>query len=270
MLCPKQITGRAVLKNLVLERPLAILVLETTGVDPKIDRIIEISTLKLVPGAKPDHRGTRVNPGIPIPAEATEIHGITDADVAHLPPFRARAKAILAFRDGCDLCGFNLVRFDLRLLANEYQRAGLSFPIAGRKLIDPCRVYHQREPRDLSAALRFYCGREHEGAHGAEADALATLAVLDGQLERYQDLPRSVDALHAHLHDPAVVDFDGMFRRRPDGTVHFAKGKYNGRLLADVATTDAAYLGWMLRSDFFEDTKALVSDALAENAGAPD
>ena len=126
-------TGQAVIKNLVFDRPLAILDLETTGSDPKNDRIVEISILKLVPGAEPDHRTRRGNPGIHIPAEATEIHGIRDEDVADLPPFRARAIGIRAFLDGCDLCGYNLRRFDLRLIANEYQRASLSLPIMGRR-----------------------------------------------------------------------------------------------------------------------------------------
>jgi DNA polymerase III subunit epsilon len=251
------------LKNLILDRPLAILDLETTGTDPQADRVVEISILKLASGDEPDHRTKRVNPGIPIPAAATDIHHIRDEDVAHLPPFRAIAQAILVFLDGCDLCGYNLRRFDLRLLSNEYQRAGLTFPIAGRRLIDPCRIFHQKEPRDLSAALRFYCSREHDGAHGAAADVLATLAVLDGQLERYEDLPRTVAQLYEHLRDPNAVDLGDMFARRPDGSIEFAKGKYKGQLLADIAGTKPDYLEWMLRSDFYDDTKAVVSDALA-------
>jgi DNA polymerase-3 subunit epsilon len=255
-----------VITNLALDRPLAILDLETTGIDPQSDRIIEISILKLAPGVEPDHRTQRVNPGIPIPAEATEVHGIRDEDVAGLPPFRALAPAILTFVEGCDLCGYNLLRFDLRLILTEYQRAGLTFPIRGRRIIDPCRIFHLREPRDLSSALRFYCGREHDGAHGASADVLATLAVLEAQLDRYADLPRSVAGLHDHLRDPRTVDLSEMFTRLSDGRIEFAKGKYKGQLLRDIARNKPDYLEWMLRSDFFDDTKAIAAEALRHPA----
>jgi len=248
--------------NLSLDRPLAILDLETTGTNPATDRIVEISILKIAPGAEPEHRTMRVNPGIPIPAEATAIHGIRDEDVAGQPSFRAIAPLIQAFLDGCDLCGYNLARFDLRMILTEYQRAGRSLPMSGRRLIDPCRIFHMREPRDLSSAMRFYCGREHVGAHGAAADVLATLAVLEAQLERYDDLPRSVAVLHEHIRDPKAVDLGEMFTRRADGGIEFAKGKNKGQLLSDIARTKPDYLEWMLRSDFFDDTKAIAREAL--------
>jgi DNA polymerase III subunit epsilon len=249
------------LKNLALDRPLAILDMETTGTDPTSDRIIEISILKLAPGSEPDHRTRRVNPGIPIPAEAAAVHGIRDEDVAGSPSFRALAKGLMSFTDGCDLCGYNLF-FTLRLMLSEFQRAGLSFPMAGRRIIDPCRIFLAREPRDLPAALRFYCGKEHVGAHGAAADVLATLAVLDAQLDRYEDLPRSVTGLHDYLRDPRAVDLGEMFTRRSDESIEFAKGKYKGRLLPDIARTDPDYLDWMLRSDFLDDTKVIAAEAL--------
>jgi len=257
------------IRNLALDRPLAILDLETTGTDTQTDRIIELSILKLATGAEPDHRTKRVNPGIPIPADATAIHGIRDEDVAGSPSFGALAKAILSFIEGCDLCGYNL-RFDLRLLLTEYRRAGLAFPMSGRRLVDPCRIFYQREPRDLSSALRFYCGREHEGAHGAAADVLATLAVLDAQLDRYEDLPRSVAELHDHLRDPKAVDLGEMFTRRADESIEFAKGKYKGQLLRDIASIKPDYLSWMLRSDFFDDTKAIAAEALGNQATVTD
>ena len=126
--------------------------LETTGIDPKIDRIIEVSVLKLLPGGGHDHRTRRVNPGVPIPPEATAVHKITDDDVADCPSFRAIAPALSKFLDGCDLAGFNILGYDLRLLVAEYNRAGFVFPVSGRKVIDACRIYHQRERRDLTAA----------------------------------------------------------------------------------------------------------------------
>src|SRR3954451_15710347 len=199
------------LKNIILERPLAVLDLETTGIDTKIDRIVEVSVLKLSPGGQFDHRTRRVNPGVPIPPEDTAIHGITDDDVADCPAFRAIAPGLAKFLDGCDLCGFNILKYDLRLLAAEDNRAGLSFPGAGRRVIDACHIFHKREPRDLTAAYRFYCGLDHEGAHGAAADVLATAAVLDAQVVRYGDLPRTVDGLHELCNVPNALDMGGMF-----------------------------------------------------------
>ena len=171
--------GGIMLKNIVLERPLAVIDLETTGTDTKLDRIIEVSVLKVMPGGAHEHRTRRVNPGVPIPPEATAIHGITDDDVADCPTFRAIAPGLARYLDGCDLAGFNILKYDLRLLAAEYNRAGVAFPVAGRKVIDACHIFHQRERRDLTAAYKFYCGLDHEGAHGAAADVLATLAILD-------------------------------------------------------------------------------------------
>jgi DNA polymerase-3 subunit epsilon len=250
------------LKHLLLDRPLAVLDLETTGTDPSQDRIIEISILKLTKAADPDHRTKRVNPGVPIPPEATAIHGIRDEDIAEAPPFASIARTIIRFVEGCDLCGYNLLRFDLRMLLTECQRAGVPFPVSGRRLLDPCRIFHLREPRDLASALRFYCAREHDGAHGAAADVLATIAVLESQLERYADLPRTVAELHDHLRDPRAVDLGEMFIRRPDGEIEFAKGKYKSQLLRDIALTKPDYLDWMLRADFFDDTKAIAAAAL--------
>jgi Exonuclease len=155
--------GGMMLKNIALERPLAVIDLETTGIDTKIDRIIEVSVLKLLPGGGHDHRTRRVNPGVPIPAEATQVHGITDDDVADCPTFRAIAPGLARFLEGCDLAGFNILKYDLRLLAAEYNRAGVGFSIAGRKVIDACHIFHQRERRDLTAAYRFYCGLDHQG-----------------------------------------------------------------------------------------------------------
>jgi DNA polymerase-3 subunit epsilon len=256
--------GGSMLKNIVLERPLAVIDLETTGTDTKLDRIVEVSVLKLSPGGEPDHRTRRVNPGVPIPPEATAVHGITDDDVADMPSFRAIAPGLARYLDGCDLCGFNILKYDLRLLAAEYNRAGVAFPVAGRKVIDACHIFHQRERRDLAAAYRFYCGLDHIGAHGAAADVLATLAILDAQVSHYGDLPRTVDGLHEHCTDPKALDMSGMFGRCEEGTVVFIRGKYKGRSLDDIARTKPDYLQWMLRDDYFDDTKKLASEALRQ------
>ena len=248
-------------QNLRLARPLVVLDLETTGTDVQNDRIIEISALKVFPDKSHDHRTRRVNPGVPIPRAATEVHGIGDADVMDSPPFSRIASGVIEFMDGCDLAGFNLIAYDLRLLTAECLRAGVEFPLTGRKIVDSCKIFHARERRDLSAALKFYCGREHVGAHGAAADVIATLEILDAQVVRYDDLPADIDGLHDLCNDATALDVGGMFTVDSGGIV-FAKGKYKGSFLATIAVTKPDYLRWMLKSDFFEDTKQIVRDAI--------
>jgi DNA polymerase-3 subunit epsilon len=250
------------LKNIVLERPLAVLDLETTGNQPHVDRIVEISVLKVWPEGRHETRTRRLNPGIPIPAEATAIHGITDADVASEPTFGRIARSLAAYLEGCDLCGYNLWSFDLRLLLHEFRRVGVPFSTEDRYLIDPKRIFHGRERRDLAAALKFYCGKEHAGAHSAEADVLAALLVLDGQADRYDDLPRTIPELHAHMAYPDFADPDGKFRRRDDGVIVFAFGPQRGRSVEEVARTDPGFLEWMLTKDFSDEAKAVVREAL--------
>lgn len=248
-------------KHLVLHKPLAIIDLETTGTDPQTDRIVEIGILKALPDGGKEHRNHRVNPGIPIPPEATVIHGIADIDVANEPRFVQLAANLRAFLEGCDLCGFNLKRFDLRVLYVEFNRASLPFSLEGRAILDPMEIFHAREPRDLRAAVHFYCGREYENAHTAFADVLATADVLDAMLDRYGDLPRTVADLQQHLKNPNAADSTGNFIR-VEGQIRFAFGKYRGQPLDAVARTKPDYLQWMLTQDFFDDTKAIVKDAL--------
>src|SRR5262245_4490625 len=167
----------AVFQHLSLQRPLAVVDLETTGVDPQRDRIVEISVLRFTPPIDRVHRTRRLNPGIPIPTEATQIHGITDEDVADEPGFAEVAPSLLAFLDGCDLCGYNLKRFDLRVLVAEFERAGLTFDLEGRSIIDPMQIFHHYERRDLGAAVQFYLNRDQENGHSAESDVAATADV---------------------------------------------------------------------------------------------
>jgi DNA polymerase III subunit epsilon len=140
----------------------------------------------------------------------------------------------------------------------------MTFPVAGQKGIDARKIYHRREPRDLTAAYRFYCGREHEGAHGAAADVLATLAILDAQVARYGDLPGTIDGLHGQCNDPEALDLGGMFGRDEDGVIVFIRGKYKGRSLEEIAVSKPDYLEWMQREDFFDDTKAISLEALKQ------
>ncbi|MFA4943563.1 MAG: 3'-5' exonuclease [Lentisphaeria bacterium] len=254
------------MRHLPLQRPLVSLDLETTGVNPRTDRIVEIAAIKLHPDARRETWKRRLNPQRPIPASATAVHGITDADVATAPTFAEIAFDLLRFLGDSDLVGFGLVRFDVPLLQEEFRRAGQSWNLAGVRIVDAQRIYHLREPRTLSAALRFYCGQEHAGAHGAEADALAVLDVLDGQFERYPDLERDLPTLD-RLSQPTrngepLVDAGGKLKWQ-DGEVAIAFGQKSGTTLRELATKDPNYLRWMLNKDFSAEVKQRVRDALA-------
>lgn len=251
------------MKNLQLDRPLAFFDLETTGTDPARDKIVEIAVLRLEPDGGRVARTRRVNPERPIPPGATAVHGIRDEDVRDQPPFRRVAKSLLELLDGADLAGFNVRRFDVPLLERELRECGLDLQVDRRRIVDAMTIFHRKEPRDLSAAVRYYLGREHAGAHGAEADLTATLEVLDAQLERYHDLPRSVEELDGWGRPGRnAVDGQGKFVRRDDDIV-FAFGKHQGRSLREVAQEAPDYLQWIVGSDFPEDAKQLVRRALA-------
>jgi DNA polymerase-3 subunit epsilon len=249
-------------KNLQLERPLVFFDLETTGTDPARDKIVEIAVLRLEPDGSRVARTRRINPERPIPPDAVAIHGIRDDDVREEPPFRRVAKGLLELLEGADLAGFNVRRFDVPLLDRELRECGLDLHVDRRRIVDAMTIFHRKEPRDLSAAVRYYLGREHEGAHAAEADLTATLEVLDAQLERYDDLPRSVAELDGWSRSGRdAVDEHGKFVRR-DNDVVFAFGKHQGRSLRDVAQEAPDYLQWIVSSDFPEDAKQLVRRAL--------
>lgn len=249
--------------NITLDRPLVVFDLETTGPDSARDRIVEISILRITPGGHSIHMTERVNPEMPIGPGATAIHGIRDEDVADEPPFRVYAGQVLDLFEGADVCGFNVRRFDLRMLINELKRCGVPFDLTGRRIVDPMVIFHTREKRDLVAAVKKYCGRDHVEAHGARADVLATLDVLNAQLVAYEDLPRSIAELHELFTDPDAVDFEGKFRK-VDGKVVFTFGKFNGRSVAEVASTQdgQGFLRWMLDKDFLDDTKAVARSFL--------
>ena len=222
--------------------------------------IVEVAAIKLPPGAKPRLFHALVNPGIPIPAAATAVHGIGDADVAGRPHFGAIAGDLFRFLKGADLTGFNLVRYDLPVLAAEFGRAGYKFRLGGRAAVDVLDVYRRREPRDLASAVARYVGREHAYAHGAKADAKAVLEVLDAQVGRYTDLPATPAGLHEAL---VEVDVASRFRRDETGRVVFNFGKHMGATLERVAEADPTYLERMPTQDFLDDIRALVRRTLA-------
>jgi DNA polymerase-3 subunit epsilon len=249
--------------KLPLQRPLIIFDLETTGVQVHTDRIIEIAALKLLPGGSTRQLSHRVNPEVPIPPESTAVHGITDADVALEPTFRHLAPKLIEFFVDCDLAGFNVRRFDLPLLVNEFERAGETLPETDVHVIDVQTIFHMKEPRDLSAALRFYCGREHTGAHGALADVLATAEVFEAQLDRYPDLPHDIIELERVVHpkDPAWLDDEGKFVWEGNNVI-ITFGKHRGTSLRDLVQRDRNYLEWILSGNFSMSVQSLVRDAL--------
>jgi DNA polymerase-3 subunit epsilon len=249
---------------LKLDRPLIFFDLETTGIDPATDRIVEISALRVDSDGSRESRTRRINPERPIPAGATAVHGIRDEDVRDEPTFRQIARGLLEFLGDADLAGFNVLRFDLPLLDREFRDCGLDLGLAGRRVIDAMTIFHRMERRDLSAAVSFYLGRSHEGAHAAEADVSATAEVLEAQLERYTDLPRAVEELDVWMRDGRAdgVDRSGKFVWK-DGEALLAFGKHQGKPLRQVARENPGYLEWVARSDFPEDAKRVASEALA-------
>jgi len=250
--------------NWQLDRPLAVFDIESTGINPRTDRIIELSIVKLLPPkGMQELRTFVVNPGIPIPPESTAIHGITEADVAGKPLFKDLAAEIYRFLEGCDLAGYNIIRFDVPMLIEEFLRASINFSMEGRRLVDAQRIYHKREPRDLKAALQHYCGELFLEGHRAEADALATVRVLEGQFNRYPDLPRTMNELdkYCDLRDPSWVDRDGKLRW-VNGEIAINFGKKKGERVSELARVDPNFLKWILKSDFASDTKAIITKIL--------
>jgi DNA polymerase III subunit epsilon len=247
-----------------LTRPLAFLDLETTGLSIVSDRIVELAVIRISPQGDVLEAVRRFNPGIPISPEATAVHGITDAHVAAEQPFSARARSLAELLDSCDLGGFNIRRFDLPVLLAEFRRAGVPFSVKGRRLIDAQVIFHREEPRDLSAAARLYLDREHQEAHTALGDIRTTAAVLTSQLQRYPNIPRDLDGLHAYCDEvsPFQTEVDRWFQRR-DPDLVFRRGKHRGETLGKVASEAPDYLRWMLGAeDMDEEVLQVVRDAL--------
>ncbi len=252
-----------------LDRPLVVFDIESTGTTPRKDRIIELAAVKLMPDGTEISKCWLMNPGVKIPPETTKIHGITDEIVKDCPTFADKADEIFAFFEGCDLSGFNADRFDIPCLEEEFARVGKNFAPSSRRHVDVQRIYHRMEPRDLSAAVRFYLGRDHTGAHGAEADARATLEVLKAQMEKYPELPQTVREMDEYLvpHDPLNADRYGMLRWK-DGELTINFGKKKGESLRKLMLNEPNYLRWIVKGDFDTEVKAIVRD-LMENGRLP-
>lgn len=252
--------------SLHLTRPLAVFDLETTGIRVGQDRIVQIAVVRLMPDGTREQWQSLVDPEMPIPAEATAVHGITDADVASAPRMVDLVDELLENLDGCDLCGFNVLRFDLPFLSEELFRAGRSWDTSALRVVDPLRIFHHYERRDLTAAARFYLDRDHTGAHDAMADVVMTADVLIAQLERYTELPKDVSALGEFSGDrKRAPDAAGKLQFDEHGGICLSFGKYKGWLIEHIGRNDPGYMQWLItKAELPGSTLAVMKNVLAD------
>lgn len=245
--------------ELKLERPLVFFDLETTGTQLATDRIVEISLVKVMPDGEKIVKTRRINPGIPIPPEATAVHGITNDDVKECPKFAEIAKSLAEQIEGCDLAGFNSDRFDIPLLAEEFCRAEVDVDFRSMARIDVQTIFRKMEPRTLIAAYKFYCGKDLNDAHTAEADTMATYEVLKAQLDRYPELQNDIDFLSEYTQIGNNVDFAGRFVYNDQHQEVINFGKYRGQVVEEVFQKDPGYYEWILTADFPLTTKQVAT-----------
>ncbi|MDD6209195.1 MAG: exonuclease domain-containing protein [Bacteroidales bacterium] len=253
--------------QLNLKNPIVFFDLETTGVNFTSDRIVEISYLKVHPNGDEDIKTRRINPEMPIPPASTAIHGITDEDVKDCPTFKAIAKSLAVQIEGCDLAGYNSNRFDIPMLAEEFLRAGVDIDLRKRKFIDVQVIFHKMEQRTLSAAYKFFCDKDLENAHTAEADTKATYEILKAQLERYPDLQNDMKFLDQFSRQNDFVDFAGRMIYNDKGVEIFNFGKYKGRSVEEVLKMEPSYYAWMMNGDFSLDTKRMLTQIKMRSFG---
>lgn len=241
--------------ELKLTRPVIFFDLETTGTNITQDRIVELSLIKVMPNGEEIERTRRINPEMPIPAEATAVHHITDADVADAPTFKQVARDLAHIFEGCDIAGFNSNRFDVPMLAEEFNRAGVDFDFTRPRYIDVQNIFHKKEQRTLVAAYRFYCGRELDDAHSANADTRATYEVLKAQLDRYDDLQNDIKFLSEFSTHARNVDLMGRLIYDDNKREIINFGKYKGQPAEEVLRRDPSYYSWIMKGDFAQSTK---------------
>lgn len=249
------------ISNLMLKltRPLAFIDLETTGTNLGSDRIVEIAIVKILPDGSKSVKRKIINPEMPVPRTASDIHGITDEMVKDAPTFKQVAHELKQMLDGCDISGYNSNRFDIPLLVEEFLRVGVDFDMKGRRLVDVQKVFHMMEQRTLSAAYKFYCDKKLEGAHSAEADATATYEILEAQISRYPAMGNTVDSILKHVGEEVIVDFARRFVME-NGVEVFNFGKFKGRPVADVLKAEPQYYDWMMKGDFPQHTKQKLTE----------
>ena len=254
--------------KLNLKNPLVFFDLETTGTNINSDRIVEICYLKVYPNGNEESKTMRINPEMHIPEASSAIHGIYDADVADCPTFKDVAKKIASDIEGCDLAGFNSNRFDIPVLAEEFLRAGVDIDLMKHKFVDVQVIYHKLEQRTLSAAYKFYCDKNLEDAHTAEADTRATYEVLKAQLDRYSDvLENDITFLSNYSCHTKNVDFAGRIVYNDQGVEGFNFGKYKGMSVAEVLKKDLGYYGWIMQGDFTLNTKNVLTKIRLRETG---
>ena len=253
--------------ELNLRRPIAFLDIETTGINVSTDRIVELSVLKLSPNGKEEWMITRVNPEMPIPPKSTAIHGIGDEDVAKAPKFREIAKSLGSFLEGSDLAGYNAIKFDIPLLAEEFLRANIDFNFRKRRYIDVQVIFYKKEQRTLAAAYQFYCNKNLENAHSSKADTEATFEVLKAQLDRYSDLANDVEKLAEYSSFNSIADFAGRIIYDENGVEIFNFGKHKGKSVESVLKDEPSYYAWMMNGDFPLYTKKILTEIKLRSFG---
>lgn len=246
--------------ELNLKNPIIFFDLEATGINITSDRIVEICYVKVFPNGDQEIKTRRLNPEMPIPAEATAVHGITDEMVADCPTFKSIAKSLAQQIEGCDLAGYNSNRFDVPLLVEEFLRAGVDIDLSKRKFVDVQTIFHKMEQRTLSAAYKFYCEKELIDAHSAEADTIATYEILKAQLDKYPDLQNDMAYLADFSRQNRNVDFAGRIVLNDDDVEVFNFGKYRGKSVVEVLKADPGYYGWIMQGDFALHTKKVLTN----------
>jgi DNA polymerase-3 subunit epsilon len=258
--------------ELNLTKPIAFFDLETTGIKVATDRIVEICIFRQQIDGSTKIKTLRINPGIPIPAEVTAIHGITDEDVKDCPTFKEVARELALFLENCDLAGYNSNHFDIPLLVEEFLRADIDFDLKGRRFVDVQNIFHKMEPRNLIAAYKFYCAKELVNAHSAEADTIATFEILKAQLDRYaavafkdrngnltQPVINDIKALSDFSHSTKAVDLIGHIVYNDKNIEVFNFGKHKGKAVAQVLKDEPSYYDWMMRGEFPLSTKKVLT-----------
>jgi len=247
--------------KLQLQRPIAFIDLETTGINISTDKIVEIAIVRIQPDGTKIAKRKLINPQMPIPAASSAVHGITDEMIKDAPTFKQVANEIKQFLDNCDLGGYNSNRFDIPMLIEEFMRAGLEFSTDGRKMIDVQKIFHMMEQRTLSAAYKFYCNCNLEDAHSAEADAHASWEVLLAQVERYPHIGTTIESICKFTGEDDIVDFARRFIK-VDGIEIFNFGKHKGKPVTEVLKAEPQYYDWMMKGDFAMNTKQKLTEIL--------
>lgn len=240
-----------------LDRPICFFDLETTGAKVGKDRIVEIAILRVDINNQESQKVWRINPEMNISFQATQVHGISNQMVEKEPNFAHYSNEIYQFIKGSDLAGFNAIKFDIPILVEELIRADIDFDFSRIRMIDSQVIYHKKEPRNLTAALKFYCNKDLENAHSALDDTIATYEVFKAQLDRYDDLEPNMDFLSEYTKRNNNLDFAGKIRIDSDNDAIFAFGKYAGQKVTDVFKSDKGYYSWIMKGDFPEYTKKI-------------